>query len=96
MKPGQSSHSGIKWLSAATGLAAAAYGAYAGMTWLSYGHAKLLSRKGADPLLDVFMPNYDVVARHSIAVEAAPETAYQRPSKWTLKSTLRFARFQKP
>jgi hypothetical protein len=70
----QPCHSAIKWVGAAAGLTAAAYGAYAGITWLSYGHAKLLKRRGADPLLDVFMPDYDVVERHSIGVEASPET----------------------
>lgn len=66
-------HSAIKWLGAATGLAAAAYGACTAATWLSYGHAKLLQCGRADPLLDVFMPNYDVAERHRIEVEAPPE-----------------------
>jgi hypothetical protein len=74
MQTKQPCHSAIKWLGAAGALTAAAYGVYAGLTWLSYGHAKLLRRKGADRLLDVFMPNYDVVERHSIGVEAPPET----------------------
>ena len=73
MQTKQPCHSAIKWLGTAAGLTAAAYGAYAGITWLSYGHAKLLKRKGADPLLDVFMPNYDVVERHNIGVDAPPE-----------------------
>jgi hypothetical protein len=70
----QPSHSAIRWLGAATGLAAAGYGAYAGIAWLCYGHGKFLNPKGADPLLDVFMPKYDVVERHSVGVEASPET----------------------
>jgi hypothetical protein len=74
MQSKQLHNSAIKWLGGATGLAVAAYGAYAGVTWLCYGHAKLLSRKGTDLLLDAFMPNYDVAERHSIAVEAPPET----------------------
>ena len=74
MQTKQPCHSAIKWLGAAAALSASAYGAFAGITWLSYGHAKLLKRKGADPLLDVFMPNYDVIERHSIGVEAPPET----------------------
>jgi hypothetical protein len=74
MQSKQRNNSAIKWIGGATGLAVAAYGAYAGVTWLCYGHAKLLSRKGTDLLLDAFMPNYDVVERHSIPVEASPET----------------------
>jgi hypothetical protein len=74
MQPIQQSHSALKWLGAATGLTAAAYGAYVSVNWLCYGHAKLLScRKSTDRLLDVFMPNYDVVERHSVAVEAPPD-----------------------
>ena len=74
MQTKQPCHSAIKWVGAAAGLTAAAYAAYAGITWLSYGHTKLLKRRGGDPLLDVFMPSYDVVERHSIGVEASPET----------------------
>jgi hypothetical protein len=74
MQTNQPCHSAIKWLVAAGGLTAAAYGAYAGITWLSYGHTKLFRCKGADPLVDIFMPDYDVVERHSIGVEAPPET----------------------
>ena len=67
-------HSAMKWLGAAAGLtAAAAYGAYTGITWLSYGHARWLRCGRGDPLLDVFMRNYDVAERHRIAVEAPPE-----------------------
>jgi hypothetical protein len=74
MQAKQPCHSAIKWLGGAAGLAAAAYGAYTGITWLSYGHMKFLKRRGADPLLDVFMPDYDVVERHSIGVNASAET----------------------
>jgi hypothetical protein len=80
----QPCHSAIKWLGAAATFTAAAYGAYAGVTWLSYGHAKLLKRKVADPLLDVFMPNYDVIERHSIGVEAPPETTLWAASEMNL------------
>jgi hypothetical protein len=53
-------HSAIKWLGAAADMTAAAYGAYTAITWLSYGHAKLVQCRRADPPLDVFMPNYDI------------------------------------
>lgn len=88
MQSEQLHHSGIRWLAGATGLGLAAYGAYAGVTWLCYGHAKLLSRKGTDLLLDVFMPNYDVVERHSVAVEAPPETTLLAAAEIDLRKCL--------
>jgi len=88
MQTEQSSHSAMKWLGAATGLTAAAYATYAGVTWLCYGHARFLSRKGTDRLLDVFMPNYDVVERHSVAVEAPAETTLQAAAEMDLGKSL--------
>src|SRR5579871_5770346 len=69
-------HSAIKWLGAAAGFAATAYAAHAGIEWLSYGHAKLFNRKGADKLLDVFMPEYEVAERHSIGVAAPADKTF--------------------
>ena len=88
MQSEQTSHSAIKWLSAVAGLTAAAYGTYTGVTWLCYGHAKFLSRKGTDRLLDVFMPNYDVVERHSVEVEAPAETTLQAAAEMDLGKCL--------
>ena len=57
---------------AATALAAgaAAYGAYAAVTWLRYGHAAPPEPAEADALLDAFMPCYDVVHRNKTYVHA--------------------------
>jgi hypothetical protein len=88
MQTKQASHSAIKWLSAAAGVTAAAYGIHAGVTWLCYGHAKFLSRKGTDRLLDVFMPNYDVVDRHSVEVEAPAETTLRAAAEMDLGKCL--------
>lgn len=59
---------------AAAGAAAIAglgYAALAGRAWLRFGRA---ARPGTfeerDPLLDIFVPHYDVVERHHIAVDA--------------------------
>jgi hypothetical protein len=52
------------------GLAAGAYAVYAGVTWLRYGDPVPPSPDEQDPLLDRFMPTYDVVDRHAIRVEA--------------------------
>lgn len=60
----------LKWIAGALGIAAGAYAGYAGVTWLQYGHPASARADDADPLLDQFMPVYDVAERHHIHVEA--------------------------
>jgi hypothetical protein len=60
----------VRWLAAAAGVAVAAYGSYVGVTWVRYGHTPPPARGEEDPLLDRFMPTYDVVDRHQIRVDA--------------------------
>ena len=57
-------------LAAGAGAAAAAYGAYASVTWYRYGHVPPVETDERDELLDRFMPAYEVVERHSIRVAA--------------------------
>ena len=59
-----------KWIAAGVGAATAAYGAYAAVAWYRYGDAARATSDQADPLLDRFMPVYDVVERHEIRVAA--------------------------
>ena len=59
-----------RWLAAGVGVTAAAYGAYVGMTWFRYGDAAPASPEEQDPLLDRFMPSYDVAERHHVRVAA--------------------------
>jgi hypothetical protein len=54
----------------AVAVAAAAYAAYVALAWMRYGHASAPNRDAADPLLDTFMPAYDIAERHHIAVGA--------------------------
>lgn len=58
----------VAW--AAPAIAAAAYAAYAGATWLRYGRPRGPTVEESDHLLDTFMPVYDVVDRHHVRVEA--------------------------
>jgi hypothetical protein len=51
-------------------LAVVSYAAYAGFTWLRFGHPARPTDAEADPLLDRFMPVYDVVERHHVRVSA--------------------------
>jgi hypothetical protein len=45
-------------------------GAWAGVAWWRYGRAEARDRWSDDALLDRFMPEYDVVERHSIRLAA--------------------------
>lgn len=58
------------WSAAGIGVLAAAYAAYVGVTWYRYGHALPPSTDEHDPLLDRFMPTYEVVERHQVRIAA--------------------------
>jgi hypothetical protein len=57
-------------LGASAAVGAGIYGAHALTAWLRYGHTRRASAKDADTLLDRYMPEYDVVERHSIEIDA--------------------------
>jgi hypothetical protein len=59
-------------LAGGAALATAAFAGYVGMTWLRYGTKKRLGDE-SDSLLDVYIPNYDVVERHQLKVSAPAE-----------------------
>jgi hypothetical protein len=59
-----------RWLAAGVGVTTAAYGAYVGIAWFRYGDAAPPSPEEQDPLIDRFMPSYDVAERHHVRVEA--------------------------
>ena len=70
---------GLTAAGVAAGAAAAAlgYAAFAGTAWARFGHAaRARSPLEDDPLLDGFMPLYDVVERHSIHVAAPAEITF--------------------
>ena len=58
------------WLSSAIVTGVSAYAAYVAFTWLRYGHPSKPAWHAVDPLLDRFMPEYDVVERHVTYVRA--------------------------
>jgi hypothetical protein len=68
--------SAVKWAAGALGVAAGAYAGYVGMTWLRYGHPAPAAADDVDPLLDRFMPVYDVAERHHIRVAAPAEVTF--------------------
>jgi hypothetical protein len=67
----------IRWLASGVGLAAAAYATYVGTTWCRYGHARHeANREDTDPLLDRFIPEFEVVERHQVRVAAPAEITW--------------------
>jgi hypothetical protein len=62
-------------------LAALGYAALAGAAWTRYGHATRARRpEDQDPILDRFMPLYDIVERHHVRV-AAPAAVTQAAAR---------------
>lgn len=64
-----------RWTAGALGMVTAAYGTYVAIAWLRYGHARP-DDEAADPLLDRFIPHYDIVERHHIQVAAPAEITF--------------------
>jgi hypothetical protein len=58
------------------GAVAGAYAAYVGTTWLRYGHAQPAVGDDADPLLDSFMPTFEVAERHVAYVRAPADITF--------------------
>ena len=66
-----------RWLGFGLAGAAAAYGVYVGATWLRFGRGKRPSRPDeVDDLLDLFMPDYEVVERHHVKVNASADITF--------------------
>jgi len=66
----------LKWSAGAAGLATAAYAAYVGGAWWRYGHPSSAAADERDPLLDRFMPVYEIAERHCIRVFAPAEVTF--------------------
>src|SRR3954468_15989751 len=61
---------GARSLAVTLGIAAAGYATYVGITWWGYGDVAAPDGDGADPLLDRFMPAYEIAERHYVRVAA--------------------------
>jgi hypothetical protein len=68
---------GTRWLAAGTILGIASWVGYAGIAWIRYGQARRrITPDETDPLLDQFMPTYEVADRHSARVAAPAEITF--------------------
>lgn len=63
------------------------YAFYAAQAWLRYGKPQPPNRQEQDALLDLFIPVYDVVERHFIAVDAPASTTFAVAYQLDLLST---------
>lgn len=59
------------------GVATAAYAGYFGTAWWRYGHPSAPAADEVDPLLDQFMPVYEVAERHHVHVAAPAEITFE-------------------
>jgi hypothetical protein len=75
MKNREIFRSAAKWTGVLAGIGGASYLTYASAAWLRYGHTRQYSGHEKDPLLDLFMPKYDVADRHRIYIAAPAEVA---------------------
>jgi hypothetical protein len=77
----------LKTVGFVAGVGAAVYGTLVWSAWNRYGYPKPPSRKEEDPLLDEFMPDYDVVERHSVVVNASAAEAYRAACEMDLENS---------
>ena len=66
--------SAAKWCLGGLGIGAAIYGGYVAATWARYGRPRGVPDD--DPLLDVFIPTYDVAIHHQIRVAAPCDVTF--------------------
>ena len=59
-----------RWVAMGVGAAIGAYATNAGIAWFRYGRPSCSAPESQDPLLDRFIPLYDVAERHHIRVSA--------------------------
>lgn len=78
--------SAAKWSAILAGIACGSYATYAGVTWLRYGHEQRANDDDVDPLLDLFMPVYEVADRHQIQIEAPADVALTAAAEMDLDS----------
>jgi hypothetical protein len=77
----------VRSVAAGVGLAAASYGVYVGATWCRYGRVSPPAREEQDPLLDTFMPAYDVVERHHVRIDAPAAVTLAAAREMDLQSS---------
>jgi hypothetical protein len=65
--------SAARWVAAGAALAATGYAASVASAWYRFGRTAPGAPEDDDPLLDTFLPEYEIVERHHVRVAASPE-----------------------
>src|SRR5262245_45113725 len=76
----------VKWSGFGIGFAVTSYAAYAAVTFIRYGSPKPARGGNADALLDIFMPNYEIVDRHSVRIAAPADVTLFAATEMDLES----------
>jgi hypothetical protein len=66
----------LKWAAASLGVAVGVYAGYVATAWTRYGRPPAPRSRDDDPLLDAFMPVYDIVERHHVRVGAPADITF--------------------
>jgi hypothetical protein len=74
-------------LAAAAGSVAGAYAACVGLTWLRYGRPAPAAADERDPLLDRFMPEYEIAERHHVRVPAPADATLGEAGRLDLQES---------
>jgi len=73
------------WILAICVVACLGYAGLICVAWRRYGQAPHPTTVPADPLLDEFMPDYDVVERHHVKIDAPPEIVFAAAGEMNLQ-----------
>ncbi len=88
MWPNRYLRTAVRGLSAGVSVGVAAYLTCVGIAWRRYGRPKRpASHAEADPLLDRFMPSYEVAERHHIRVAAPVEITFAAATELDLSQS---------
>jgi hypothetical protein len=74
-------------MGAATAVAGGTYATYAAVTWLRYGRPAAGRGDDVDPLLDRFMPAYDIAERHHVRVDAPADVTFAAACEMDLQQS---------
>jgi hypothetical protein len=78
----------LEWLAAGSLLAVTAYVSGVAFSWYRYGRIRRPADGGErDPQLDLFLPDYEVVERHTVRVAAPAETTFAAACSLNLLQT---------
>ena len=82
------SQGALRLLASTAGIAIGAYVSRVAATWFRYGHPRRAREDEADPLLDRFIPEYEVVERHQVRVSAPAAFVFDVATKAKLRSAI--------